>query len=740
MKYDNDPFELEGIPDFALQPARGADEYNNEFLPEKNLEDFDAAVYDRMFHKPPEQRPIDAGLEKEGKPAPQEGEALETIAEGGLAKDLDCVADLGPEAATEFVPVDEPQLIPVAEPQLILATEPQLIPASEPQLIPAVEPQLIPDEEPELIPVAAPEPQEEITFTMEEEVIDMDIAQKSPVPQPIPIPKAVPAKIIPVIGSLLSSRLKLVDVKKKPEVRVYLEEDILVPDVKPDLASILSMDGKIRLSEREIHTSQSDVDHVKISGELDIKTLYIPENMVDGEPLVSIESRLPFKNEMEIRTEAYSDLLVTPTLESIDFTVINERKFKAKATILLNLREYSGVDLEVFEGIRDEEVQMLKEKIRVTDVALRKTESLEIKEELSIKDTMPEIAKILKYDVNISENHKQITKEKAVINSSIYCNVMYIGKEAAGDVDKANVEDNLPTPVLYQGKTEFTQFISLDGDNSPGGQNPAGSRVNYNITSLSLTPKEDADGRFSILELDMGIGTGLELYKDVEKEVVTDVYHHLKDVQFDTEDIGLMSLSGSGVSETSVREIINIPQKYGNVDKIAYISGAITEKPGSIEQGKNIVEGTVAINLICVAADEKKTLFSIKQDIPFRSAMEIPGISQEMTADNDIFLKELWFDKINNRQIEVNAGIQVNSTVSKQESHQLVKNVSFLEDSEDRSQSPGIVLYIARARDNIWKIAKKYRTTIDEIKKINGLESSNDIKAGSKLLIVAKNH
>jgi hypothetical protein len=238
----------------------------------------------------------------------------------------------------------------------------------------------------------------------------------------------------------------------------------------------------------------------------------------------------------------------------------------------------------------------------------------------------------------------------------------------------------------------------------------------------------------------MTIDTGLELYKNVEKEVVTDVYHHLKNVQYDTEDIQPMSLKGSGVSETSVREIVNIPQKHSGVEKIAYISGFATEKPGNIEEGKNIVEGTVTINLICMASDEDQTLFSVRQEIPFRSAMEIPGISPGMIADNDIVLKELWFDKINNRQVEVNAGILVNSTVSKQENHRLVKSVSFVEDAGEREQSPGIILYIARAGDSIWKIAKKYRTTIDEIMSINELQSAKDLKPGTKLIIVAKNH
>ncbi|HVI40430.1 MAG TPA: SPOCS domain-containing protein, partial [Anaerovoracaceae bacterium] len=538
---------------------------------------------------------------------------------------------------------------------------------------------------------------------------------------------------------------KLVDMKKKEPLRAAIEEDILVPDVKPDLARILAMDGKIKLSEKEIHTGQSGTERVRISGDLILQTLYVPEHMVDGEPIVAIESRIPFKNETEMKAGPYSDLAIAPNIESIDFTVVNERKFRVNAAVVFGIKEYSNVDIEVFEGVRDEEVQMLKEKINLTDVAMRKTETIEIKDDLMLKENSPEILKVLKYDVNVVENHKQITKEKAVINASVYCNIMYLGADGNTDAAKAedagaDSEEETVIPVLYQGKTEFTQFIRLDGDYNQNEQNPAGSKVSFNISSLNLTAKEDGNGKRNLFGLDMNVDTGLELYKNIEKEVVTDVYHHRKDIQYETDEIGVMALGGSGVAEISAREIVNIPERYGNVDKVAYISGNISEKRSFIDQAKSIVEGVVTINLICTSADMKKTAFNVTQEIPFRSAMEIPGITPEMTASNDIVLKELWFDKINNKQIEVNAGILVNTAVSSQNKHQLVKNISFLESPQDSNALPGIILYIARAGDTIWKIAKKYRTTIDEIKKVNDIEVGKEIKPGTKLLIVAKNH
>ena len=49
MTYEKDPFEFEDIPDFALQPARGAEEYNSQFLPKGGAGRFDSTAYEEIL-------------------------------------------------------------------------------------------------------------------------------------------------------------------------------------------------------------------------------------------------------------------------------------------------------------------------------------------------------------------------------------------------------------------------------------------------------------------------------------------------------------------------------------------------------------------------------------------------------------------------------------------------------------------------------------------------------------------
>ena len=45
-------------------------------------------------------------------------------------------------------------------------------------------------------------------------------------------------------------------------------------------------------------------------------------------------------------------------------------------------------------------------------------------------------------------------------------------------------------------------------------------------------------------------------------------------------------------------------------------------------------------------------------------------------------------------------------------------------------------MYIVKKGDNLWSIAKKYKTTVDKIANVNNILDENKIDIGQKLLII----
>ena len=709
MAYEKEPFSLDQIPDYALQPAR----------PAEKEEAFDPTIYERLL----------SNVERLRTPAPAPSD------EDRLWQELMHLP------AQEPLEEDQPQM------EQIVAEE-QGAKESELEVEQGFEPEAEPEAELESELGSDLEASNGGATVQSEPGTDSTVAvlkQKEAATRQTT--ESAAGKPLYSQLELLQSKLALAEINKGFQLQISIEEDILVPDTKPDLAQIIAMDGTAKLVTRDVTETKAGMPLLKLSGDFLLQTLYVPESG-DQEQVISIESRLPFRGEAELRKRNGQELIVVPTVERVDYSVVNERKFRVRALVNFQIREYSQQEINLFEGVKDQQLQILKEKVQFTDVAARKRDLIDLREDLHIKDTMPEIQKLLKYDVRVVENHKQIGRDKAVINATVYCNIMYLGtdlEETYGKGEEGALAAAAGTsvagkkPILFQGKTEFTHFLKLADNDHPESLVPAASKAYFDILSLNVTPKEDVNGHYTLFDLDLSIETSLEVYKNFEKEVVADVYHHQKEVSYDTKDVTLTRIAGSGLSELSVREIVNIPDRVGPLDSVAFVSGKILDSQKTVEGSKVLVDGTLEISLICVAADERKSAFPVKQQIPFKTAIDLPGLTREMQLDSELVVKDLWYDKINNRQVEAGGSITVKATALDQEHHQFIQNISFADLSAEELHAPSIVLYITRSGDNLWKVAKQYRTTVEEIQKINNLGQQTQISPGTRLLISRAN-
>lgn len=653
MTYD------EKIPEYALQPAKSAD----ELMQSGQVDDgFDPTPYDRLLTT---QKPEEQELPKE----------RTTSREAELQELKETVEPVG--AAIQD-PVQE------------TASDKPITPVQD-----AVE-------------IAA------------EEDLNPVILEEEPLQEASTVPMNDPSvKITPLAGSAVYNDLKVTTVAQSLETKVFVEEDILVPDIKPDLISILSMDGKASLSSRELQVGEGDDGSIKVTGEVALQTIYVPESKNEEEVVSIIQSRLPFKIDWQVTASPMSHLSIAPTIERIDYTVVNERKFRAKVTLGLSLKEYAEKELQLFENLQGVELELRKENVKMSHVALRKEESVEIAEDLKLKDGSPRPLKILKSDVHVVENHQQITSEKMVINAAIWTNVLYLGEE-----DKEG--EVITKPALYQGKTDFTQFILMNKE-----ENVAMSRVRFSDRDLEIKINEEED----CFTLKGAVNTSVEILQNMEKRVVSDLYHNLRDTTYDSTESRIEAIIGTGAAEVSAREIFNAPEQSGQIEKIIYINGRIKNQKATAEQGRVMVEGTLEGQVLCIPEDEDKKPFIIKDEMGFRGAMEISSVQENMKVESQVVIKDLWFDKINSKQIEVNASLQIETAVIEEKYLKLIENPCFVESSQTKRPS-SMVIYITKKNDSLWNIAKKYKTRMETIREINHLGDAQGLPEGTRLLIV----
>lgn len=543
----------------------------------------------------------------------------------------------------------------------------------------------------------------------------------------IPDYALVPAKemeervVVPITKGAIYSPVQVTNIREKPKTTITIEEDILVPDTKPDLREILLIDGKSYLSSREVEEIVKSDDYISLSGEIELQTLYLPERQDGNSPIIPIQTRVPFKDQWHTSLSVVACLVLDCSIEKIDYMVINERKFRVKISLAITAKEYMDSKVDIFEGLADEEIEMLRETVEISNIALRKKDNLAIKEDILPKDDLrPE--NILKQDLSIVENYKQSTGDKVVVNGFVYVNILFSVYQEEADCPPSHSIHQL------QERIEFTQFIPIQ----QGGQ-WSGCNVFFNDHDLKVKLTQDEEER-DIFRLEGDLLTYVELYRNTEKEIIIDGYHKQKDFVCDFLEENSRTLTGTIASESSVREILSLESCGHEIDRILYQSAEIMNAESKTEQGKIITEGQLLAKIICLAAGEEETIFTVREEIPFRVVTAMPQISGNEIICHKIYIKDLWAEKINSKQLEFNATVLVCGEVMRPTPFRVLTNPAFEESSVCREPLP-MVIYVCKQTDTLWYIAKKFKTSMESIKQTNNMEA-DDLCVGQKLLIV----
>ena len=480
---------------------------------------------------------------------------------------------------------------------------------------------------------------------------------------------------------------------------------------------MLSVEGSCQLAELAFLLSSRHSIHAN-NGDLKIQALYTAEDDADEPIVVSLDTKILFREDCMVKSEPNSIIAFSADVRSLEWERINERKFRVRAAIEVNMREYCDKELNLFDDVKKDEMQFLEDEIRFTDIAMRKTEIMEVAEEIKLREGDPEIDKILCFNVNLVENHKQITNEKAMINVTAHLNVLYKSDGC---------------PVFYKCSTDFTQFVRID---EKFDYPLIAGRTFFDILDCSLTAKRDEDGRCTILYLNMDVETTLEYYRHIHEPCIADMYHYTKDVEYDTIRKELKLFCGNGAADIPVREIVDVPERYAKAEQVIFVSGSPKIKNRQGLSGKIMVEGVLPVRLVCLGGESGKLPFTIDRELDFRAMLDVPECNEGMELDVSAVMKELSFDSINNKQIAVNAEIAVSGYAFKRTAPQLIHTVRFLDRSEDKAGIPDIVVYAAKEGDTVWKVAKKYHTPVAMVRSVNDLADHEEVRPGSKILIV----
>ncbi len=515
---------------------------------------------------------------------------------------------------------------------------------------------------------------------------------------------------------LIKKNVHMNKLKCQSSLQLTLDDDFNVPDVKPDIYKIIKEQGAIKINDVKMLNGK-----LMVKGVLNFNMLYLSDENV--RPVHNMSGEVPFDEMIHLDDACAGDeAVINWELEDLTPGLINSRKISVKAIVRLAVlveELYDEATAVSIEG--DEDIQFVNKNITVTDIAVDKKDTYRVKDQIHLPSNKGNISEILYSEMELRNPEVRLLDDRFNVKGEILVFALYASENEDNPVEYFETEVPFSTTVECSGCTE--DMI----DN-----------IDFAIAGKSLEVMPDADGEERIIDVEAVIEMGIKIYEEEELELLNDVYSPAKDLVPVLKNAHYEEILVKNNSKVRVNDRVKINGNQPEILQVCHAAGEI--KVDDIVQVDNGLEvnGVLEVQILYICADDNKPLNSVKGIIPFTQTVEAKGIRPTSIYRVKPALEQLSVMMLDSEEIEVKAGIGLNAIVFDSITEPIITDIDIYDLDYEKLQSmPSIVGYVVKAQDSLWNIAKKYYTTVDRIKELNGLEDNN-LKVGDKLIIMKK--
>ena len=138
------------------------------------------------------------------------------------------------------------------------------------------------------------------------------------------------------------------------------------------------------------------------------------------------------------------------------------------------------------------------------------------------------------------------------------------------------------------------------------------------------------------------------------------------------------------------------------------------------------MSGVLQVNCVNIVEDDGCPIEMHTDSVPFEQFVEIPGMDANTCCEVNLQVDQVQVNLLDNSEYEIIA--------LQQDEVAVITSVEQEKIASDTEEEAALVGYIVQKDDKMWDIAKRYRTTVENIMEINAL-TSDSIKPDDRLII-----
>ena len=481
-----------------------------------------------------------------------------------------------------------------------------------------------------------------------------------------------------------------------PEVNdsFFIEGDVIIPDIKPDVDSVLFVDAIPVINDYSVNSGQ-----ITFSGDCEFNILYV--SVDSPSEIIRISTSIPFKNTFaakNLTSESCINLTISP--EKVSSLILNGRKLSVSAELNAALKYSNQNKVTYIESVANNDTtKVLTSSKTVPTFLAEASNNSTLKDTAMLGSDAPNIKDIIKYECNMKNEDSVVSEGKIIVKADFHIKIYY-------------TTENSNEIFTFETTIPFSTFIDIRDIN----ENDISEIINT-IKNVALKILPDSDELMRVIEVDTEIETSAKVFQNNQINIIEDVYDTTKNLLPQRDEIQ--------TEDVSLRDSISIPED-GEIKILApfaRLKNVTLEK----ENDNNMLKGTIDVTILYSVPSSGK-INSVSLDMPLEHVLSNDIDILENVSINNIEVTPMGGDKYDIKISLVVSGYKNSSNT-----------ISLLRDIIEMEEAPiintGITIYFVKPGDTLWKIAKKFYTTVENLAKINNLQDPDVLDVGKALVI-----
>lgn len=497
--------------------------------------------------------------------------------------------------------------------------------------------------------------------------------------------------------------------------QIEIEYDCIIPDNMPDAL-------QVSVVEEMAYLDGARVDNTFTVSEFTVNYNIIYVSDSEETPVKSFTSISKHSQTSDISSVNKDTLLKgTAYVDSVEYTLINNRKISIKSSIRIELNGTDNSQLGIASDVAGiDDIKTLTRNAEVFVCTENVATTCDISSNLELPGIKQPFEKILRSVPQLCDLNYTTTDDKMQIRGNLSICTLYI------------CADNMRPIQIMENQIPFTHSLPIEPCD-----NKQCRLTDYSIKHYQTEIIEDSDGIRRILNVNATVVFNVKTYTGEELLVLEDAFSLQNDLSVVKEDYSVISSMEDVLSTFVVKDVIGKTEDTPAIKEIADINCNLSNIEVTCNDKEIVLNGEIICKVLYLTDDVTSPVSTFTSKLIFEQNIEQRNSTVDSVPVITPEINHISFGLISDSETELRISITIRGIIAEYCELSVVADIVENESGDENicDNTAPILLYIVQPGDSIWKISKKYRMDPELIKKVNRLPEPYIIYPGQKIII-----